>query len=104
MDHAGDVYVDATSVQNVNSLAVGCYDPDGAGSQPCDRRRSFLSFLYYNYAYGAPNNSLANVVVTSAQLKVYHTWSEDCTSHRKVYAYRVNQAVSGCRGRGEPDR
>lgn len=88
-DGPADVYVTETGMQNVDSLGVGCYDPDAGGSAPCDHRRSFIKFNYYNYAYGAPNNSLQGQHVTSANLHLWHTWSEDCTSYRKVYAYRV---------------
>lgn len=91
-DDLGDAYVDSTSVQNINSLGVGCYDADGAGSGGCNYRRSFLSFTNFGtYAYGAPNNNLYGKRITGATLHLFHTWAEDCTTFSNVYAHRVTQ-------------
>ncbi len=88
-DTPGDVYVDESGVRDVDTLGVGCFMESS-----CDKRRSFLTFAYYNLAYGAPGGSLAGVYVTSAKLHLFHTWSDNCTDHRKVYAYRATQPWS----------
>ncbi|WP_169454351.1 LamG-like jellyroll fold domain-containing protein [Catelliglobosispora koreensis] len=88
-DDLNDIYVDASGIQDINSLGVGCF------GTPCDRRRAFLSFANFgSYAYGPPANSLYGMRITGANLHLFHTWSEDCPSTRSVAAYQVAESWS----------
>lgn len=79
-----DVYVDESSTtgaadQNGTSLGVGMY--------VTDRRRSFIAFPF-NQAVGNDTN-LIGKQFTAAQISLFHTWSDDCTTHLPVYVHRV---------------
>ncbi|GAA1380935.1 LamG-like jellyroll fold domain-containing protein [Catellatospora chokoriensis] len=75
-----DVFVDNdpstdSSTQNGHSLAVG-YDNESPA-------RSFIAFDEFD------DDSFLGKRITSARLKLFHTWSWNCTAHLPVYVHKV---------------
>ncbi len=76
----GDVFLDNdpdTTNTNGDNIAVGTYD---SGTT---KARSFIRFDNLS------SNGVSGKRVTSASLKLYHTWSYDCLHHLPINVYRV---------------
>ncbi|BEL05183.1 hypothetical protein Q0Z83_033740 [Actinoplanes sichuanensis] len=76
----GDVYVDDTNStvdQNDEDLPVGTYD---GGTT---RMRSFMHFDEFD------NVGLIGTQIKSAKLKLYHTWSYNCSNQEPFYVRRI---------------
>ncbi|GIF97014.1 LamG-like jellyroll fold domain-containing protein [Catellatospora citrea] len=75
-----DVFVDNdsstdSSTQNGHSLAVG-YDNESPA-------RSFIAFDEFD------DDGFLGKRITSAKLRLFHTWSWNCTAHLPVYVHKV---------------
>ncbi|WP_434739682.1 LamG-like jellyroll fold domain-containing protein [Micromonospora sp. SH-82] len=78
----GDVYVDndsATTNHNGDNLPVGTYDGGTV------KARSFINFDEFD------DDGLIGKRITAAKLRLYHTWSYDCSSHKPFQVHRVTQ-------------
>ncbi|TNH22815.1 hypothetical protein FHG89_28290 [Micromonospora orduensis] len=79
----GDVYVDndtGTTNHNGDNLPVGTYNSGGV------KARSFIHFDEF------ASDGLAGKRFSAAKLRLFHTWSYDCTSHKAFNVHRVTQA------------
>ncbi|MBL6280510.1 DNRLRE domain-containing protein, partial [Micromonospora fiedleri] len=79
----GDVYVDndsGTTNHNGDNLPVGTYNGGTV------KARSFIHFDEFD------DDGLMDKRITAAKLKLFHTWSYDCTSHKPFNVHRVNEA------------
>ncbi|WP_430498449.1 LamG-like jellyroll fold domain-containing protein [Micromonospora trifolii] len=79
----GDVYVDSdseTTDQNGDNLPVGTYNGGDV------KARSFIHFDEFT------SDGLAGKRFSAAKLRLYHTWSFNCTSHKAFDVHRVTQA------------
>ncbi|MFJ6166014.1 LamG-like jellyroll fold domain-containing protein [Micromonospora orduensis] len=79
----GDVYVDndtTTTNHNGDNLPVGTYNSGGV------KARSFIHFDEF------ASDGLAGKRFSAAKLRLFHTWSYDCTSHKAFNVHRVTQA------------
>ncbi|GAA0378051.1 hypothetical protein GCM10009541_20670 [Micromonospora gifhornensis] len=79
----GDVYVDndsSTTNHNGDNLPVGTYNGGTV------KARSFIHFDEFD------DDGLMGKRITAAKLKLFHTWSYDCTSHKPFNVHRVNEA------------
>ncbi|MEV4659073.1 LamG-like jellyroll fold domain-containing protein [Micromonospora sp. NPDC049301] len=78
----GDVYVDSdseTTNHNGDNLPVGTYDGGGV------KARSFIHFDEF------ASDGLAGKRFSAAKLRLFHTWSFNCTSHKAFNVHRVTQ-------------
>ncbi|GAA0456326.1 ricin-type beta-trefoil lectin domain protein [Actinoplanes campanulatus] len=78
----GDVFADdstATEVHNGDNLPVGTHD---GGTT---RSRSFLKFTSFD-------KDLGGMQIRSAQLRLFHTWSYNCSNSEPVYVHRITES------------
>jgi hypothetical protein len=79
----GDVYVDndaSTTNHNGDNLPVGTYNGGTV------KARSFIHLDEFD------NNGLLGKRFSAASLKLYHTWSYDCATHKPFYVHRTTQS------------